>query len=203
MTTCQRWEAPSLLRRYESEVAEKYAKNRQANPNFRFQWPQREGTSLGAIARQALHEMTAGRCSYCDAYPFQHVGPECIDHFRPKSRVEFYPLVCQWENLFLSCAACNHAKQDDWEATLLRPDEPDFDFARYFLYQSDSGELHPNPAAPATDQLRAADTIRIFDLNRAPACFARRSAVKSMLRAMEEDILEFGYRFLLPLCRDV
>jgi hypothetical protein len=34
--------------------------------------------------------MTAEHCSYCDGHPLNATGIETVDHFRPKSRPEFY-----------------------------------------------------------------------------------------------------------------
>src|SRR5690349_9976779 len=85
-----------------------------------------------------------------------------------------------WENLFLSCWACNAAKREQWDEALLRPDVSDFRFERYFEYRFDTGEIGPNQAAPEIDQSRARSTIAILDLNRSGACASRRRAVQLM-----------------------
>jgi uncharacterized protein (TIGR02646 family) len=142
--------------------------------------------------------MTAEHCSYCDACPIDGTGEETIDHFRPKGRPEFYELVCEWSNLFLACSACNNAKQNQWDEALLRPDDPDFGFERYFEYHHDSGRLLPSTTASPEDQERARRTIEIFDLNRRGACSNRRRTVEWIKRRSPEVD---GYRFLIPLCQ--
>lgn len=127
------------------------------------------------------------------------MGDETVDHFRPKSRPEFYELVCAWTNLFLVCSACNHAKRELWDEALLRPDDPEFRFERYFEYRFDSGEVQPAPTASPEDQARARRTIEILDLNRVGACFSRRLTVRC-LRRFSEDRDALGYRYLIPLC---
>ena len=103
----------------------------------------------------------------------------------------------------LVCSACNGAKLDQWDEALLRPDEEGYRFLRFFCYRADTGELKPNPGASTHDQHRAQRSIDILDLNRAGACELRRQVAKMMQNASsEEELTVFGYRFLLPLCRD-
>jgi uncharacterized protein (TIGR02646 family) len=190
------------LERNSIEVTQTYKERRTANPSYRFQWPKCEGQSLYAVIREALAFMTDSRCAYCDGYPIDDTGEEQVDHFRPKTRPEFYHLVCAWENLFLTCSACNKAKLHQWDDKLLRPDEQGFDFSRYFTYRTDSGDLVPNNAASPEDQNRAKTTISMLNLNRAGACIARRNMVRSLLAPSPvEEIESFGYRFLIPMCQ--
>jgi uncharacterized protein (TIGR02646 family) len=152
------------------------------------------------VARDALAGMTAHHCSYCDGYPLNATGNDEIDHFRPKSREEFYELVCAWENLFLICSRCNGAKRDRWEPALLRPDALTYAFDRYFLFRFDTGALEPAPDLTEGDRHRASQTIELLELNRTDACIARLAAVKMIRRRESEDELEdVAYRFLIPL----
>src|SRR5690349_19293380 len=109
MNPCQRGAVPELLVRYGHLIGKDYATKRRADAAYRFQWPKREGQWLYAIAYTALGAVTDQHCAYCDGYPIDATGEEQIDHFRPKSRPEFYELVCTWDNLFLICSACNKA----------------------------------------------------------------------------------------------
>jgi uncharacterized protein (TIGR02646 family) len=204
MTPCTRGAEPEVLAREGAQIGRDYAEKRRVMPGFRFQWPRRGGRSVLEVVREALTAMTAGHCSYCDGHPIDATGAETVDHFRPKGDPAFYEIVCAWTNLFLTCTACNHAKGEQWEEALLRPDEPDFRFERYFEYRFDSGELHPSAAASADDQLRARRTIEILRLNRPGACMSRRRTVRSFLHPTARDSLEdAAYRYLIPLCRDV
>lgn len=112
--------------------------------------------------------------------------------------------VCTWTNLFFTCTACNHAKGEQWDEALLRPDDPGFSFERYFEYRFDSGQLHPARAATPDEQLRARTTIDILCLNRAGACTSRKRAVRYIMRATtQDDFADEAYRYLIPLCREV
>lgn len=200
MRPCQRGVTPELLRKYGLEIGKEYGAKRRSDPTHCFRWPMREGQSLYAIARQALSVMTDGRCSYCDGHPIDAMGESQIDHFRPKSRDEFYELVCAWENLFLTCSSCNKAKMDKWDEALLRPDAPDYEFLNYFQYRTDTGTLEPSAAATPEDQYRARTTIRLLDLNRTGACIMRKICVRMMLTSSSDELEDLGYRFLIPLC---
>jgi len=152
------------------------------------------------VVRAALSAMTDGRCAYCDGYPLRATGRDEIDHFRPKTRIEFYGLVCAWENLFLICHACNSAKHDQWDEALLRPDTK-YVFERYFFYRFDTGELRPAPDLDVESNHRVERTIVILDLNRADACKARMRTLKEIQRRHSDDeLVDMAYRFLIPLC---
>lgn len=200
MQGCRRGDAPELLAKHGPEIGAEYARRRREDPSYRFQWPQRSGQKLYDVARAALATMTAQRCSYCDAYPLDATGYEEIDHFCPKTREAFYELVCAWENLFLICSHCNGAKRDQWDAALLRPDDPGYSFERYFLFNFHTGELEPAPDIPESDRLRALRTIEILEINRSGTCLARLKAVKEIVRRRSDDELaDVPYRFLIPL----
>jgi uncharacterized protein (TIGR02646 family) len=200
MQGCHRGPAPELLARYGREIGAEYARKRREDPKYRFQWPHRGGQKLHVIARAALAEMTAHRCSYCDGYPLNATGNDEIDHFCPKSHEAFYELVRAWENLFLICTSCNGAKQDQWEPALLRPDDSGYAFGRYFLFNFNTGALEPAPDITGADRHRALQTIEILELNRTGACTARLTAVKTIRRRESDDELaDVAYRFLIPL----
>lgn len=200
MQACRRGDAPELLVRYGPEIGAAYVRQRREKPADPFRWPRRDGQSLYVVARAALAEMTVHRCSYCDGYPLNATGADEIDHFRPKSRAEFYELVCAWENLFLICSRCNGAKHDRWDPALLRPDDLEYAFGRYFLFRFDSGALDPAPGITDEDRHRALRTIAILDLNRTDACTARLKTVKEIQRRQsDEELADMAYRFLIPL----
>jgi uncharacterized protein (TIGR02646 family) len=200
MQECRRGPAPELLADHGPAIGAEYARRRREDPKYRFQWPQRGGLKLYEVARAALAEMTAHRCSYCDGYPLNATGKDEIDHFCPKTHEAFYELVCAWENLFLICTRCNAAKHDQWEPALLRPDDSAYTFDRYFLFNFETGELEPAPDIAADDRHRALRTIEVLELNRTGACKARLTAVKTIRRRESDDELaDVAYRFLIPL----
>ena len=199
MMPCARTPAPDWLKKHQEEMTSKYLKKRQGGKSFH--WPQREGKKIYDIVRNALREMTDGHCSYCDACPVTATGKEKIDHFRPKSRLEFYHLAYAWDNLFYTCSACNGAKKEKWDERLLKPDDPDYDFERYFLYQSDSGKLEANPGAANDEKERAELTIAIFNLNRDGSCEMRKREERRLRGLKEDDLSDAAYRFLIPFVR--
>jgi uncharacterized protein (TIGR02646 family) len=199
MQRCLRGPAPDLLAKHGPEIGATYARQRRDNSKHRFQWPRRDGQSLYVVVRAALIEMTAHHCSYCDGFPLNATGSDEIDHFHPKSREEFYELVCAWDNLFLICVRCNKAKRNRWEPALLRPDDVDYAFDRYFIFRFDSGALEPAPGITEGDRHRALQTIEILELNRSGTCQARLTAVKTIQRRLSDDELaDVPYRFLIP-----
>lgn len=203
MIPCVWGPEPEVLAREGAQLGRDYAERRRTEAGYSFRWPQRGGRSMLEVVREALAAMTEGRCSYCDGHPIGALAKETVDHFRPKSRPEFYELVCAWTNLFLTCTACNHAKREQWDEALLRPDEPGFSFERYFEYRADSGRLEPATRASFDDQQRARRTIEIFDLNRPGTCKSRARAMHSIRRASVAELEDEGYRFLIPLCREL
>lgn len=202
MTPCIRGPAPEVIEREGAQIGRDYTARRRENPRFRFQWPHRDGQSLFDVVREALAAMTAEHCSYCDGHPLDATGVETVDHFRPKGRPEFHELVCTWTNLFLTCTACNHAKREQWDELLLRPDFADFRFEDYFEVRFDSGILEPAAAANAAEQQRARRTIEILNLNRPGLCKNRLRIIREMQRSdVADEPDSWAYRYLLPLCR--
>jgi uncharacterized protein (TIGR02646 family) len=203
MIPCTRGPEPEALARDAVQIGRDYAARRREDPSHSFRWPRRGGRSLLEVAREALSAMTAGHCSYCDGHPLGATSVETVDHFQPKSLPEFYELVCTWTNLFLTCSSCNHAKREQWDEALLRPDDPAFRFERYFEVRFDSGKLEPAAAASPQEQERARRTIEILGLNRADARSSRLRVVRWMRRSNAEDepADSWPYRYLLPLSR--
>jgi hypothetical protein len=122
------------------------------------------------------------------------------DQFQP--RAAFCELAYTWTNLFLACSACNRAKGERWDELLLRPDDPDFRFERYFECDFATGELRPAPTAAPEEQARAHRTIEVLRLNRADTCKSRKRTLW-VLRHMPSDIGEddLAYRYLIPIFR--
>jgi uncharacterized protein (TIGR02646 family) len=141
--------------------------------------------------------MTQGHCSYCDGFPLGNMDQPAVDHLRPKGDPRFYELVCQWDNLYVACTACNGHKREQWDERLLAPDASSYQFERFFSYDSLTGELRPNVGAAPADQERAQRTIEIFGLNRAQTCRARLREAKA--KVVAEHVDERPYRFLAPL----
>ena len=176
---------------------DRYTKNRVANPGHQFQWPDIAGKPLNQHLLPDLRALTDGHCAYCDQYPLRK-AEESIDHFLPKSDPAFYGLVCQWENLYLSCISCQ-SWSNQYVPALLRPDETGFSFGRYFVYDFFNHRIAINELATAADQHRAETTIRLFKLNEDGNPGARRIALDRWSKTDPDErvIDDFNFRYLL------
>jgi uncharacterized protein (TIGR02646 family) len=131
-------------------------------------WPQWKTRKINHVLFALLCHQTADHCSFCDGYPMtDDMTSETIEHFRPKSGPHARPdLRLTWDNLFACCSGCQNAKRDQWADALLKPDEPDYSFNRYFSCQFTTGKLVPKRRLPEADRIRAEKTIQLYDLNR-------------------------------------
>ncbi|MFZ5442212.1 MAG: hypothetical protein ACOZQL_19545 [Myxococcota bacterium] len=193
MTPFTRGSPPAVLVEVAQEATKSFVERRARNPSAEFKWPQRDGRSILEPIRDALAALTHDHCSYCDGFPIDSTGKKEIDHFKPK--FEFPDEAFSWPNLYLVCSACNGVKLAVWNEQLIRPDEPGYQFDRYFFIDGVTGELHPNPAASPADRARALETIRVFGLQRSGLCIERRKAIMSIRAAGDQSN---PYRFLDP-----
>ena len=122
--------------------------------------------------RQALGEMQGWRCAYCE----ESLDVERhIDHFRPKMR--YRELTFAWTNLFLSCDSkdsCGHYKDGagklgkGYGAAKYDPRDlvdPCIEDPSEFLYFHSDGSVRQRRKLPAEKARRAAETLRVFNLN--------------------------------------
>jgi uncharacterized protein (TIGR02646 family) len=177
-------------------VGDDYAQRRSEKPGHQFRWPSVDGKRLNKHLVPLLDILTDAHCAYCDNYPLRD-HEDSIDHFLPKSNPAFYTLVCQWENLYLSCGSCQKSKREQYVPALLRPDEFHYSFSRFFVYNYRTHQILANPGATADEQNRATITIAVFGLNNTGHCIARRHAVERYEKTMDPDLSDFSYRFML------
>ncbi len=130
-------------------------------------------------AKDALAEMSHGKCAYCEA-PINARRSGQVEHFRPKSL--FPTLAYDWNNYFLGCDGCNGAKSDKWprRGSYLRPDEGDP--PRRLEFTAD-GEVNAKRQRGA-----AARTVEDFELNRAWLVRPRKTAIGVVLEDLESLI---------------
>ncbi len=103
-----------------------------------------------------------GKCAFCEsALDISDFAQ--IEHYHAKT---VYPhLVFDWANLFLACAYCNTQKRNaDHAGVILKPDVDDGE--QHFWFNPLTGELEASSP-------RAAETIRICELNRVGLCKER------------------------------
>jgi len=163
--------------------------------------------------KQILSEVTQSHCSYCDVILNNNYE---IDNFFPKN--QFPEIANDWKNLYLCCSECSKYKKKNIENDLLRPDENDYYFEKYFICDFEYGIIYPNPVATEFERKRAELTINHFKLNRKQLVDSRLSeynrfkqilyVVKSNAELKGEkfdiknygdilDIDKYSYRFFL------
>ena len=78
---------------------------------------------------------------------------------------------------------------------LLKPDEADYEFSRYFMCDYASGRIEVNPGASSPDQKRANETLRLYRLNEDKLPLARRHELENWLNPRKtRDLEEFSFR---------
>lgn len=190
----QRPAAPQWLTEKSQRWGERYEQRLTRNPKSPFSWPQHGKQKINHLLLPLLRRMTDDHCTFCDVYQMVAEIRETIEHFKPKSK---YPREAfQWGNLFLCCDKCQGAKLEAFDTDLLKPDEAEYDFARYFIYKFASGELQPNPTASLLDQQRATVTIKLYGLNDGERPRARKRVFESYCQSANHDLALFSYRFM-------
>ncbi|MDM8557404.1 hypothetical protein [Candidatus Parabeggiatoa sp. HSG14] len=88
-------------------------------------------------------------------------------------------------------------KGDDFDEDLLKPDEENYDFEKYFDIKWATGELIPNSDASEKDQRRAEITIQLYKLNEYGKPEDRIEELKKFNDSLSPEIAHFSYRFFL------
>lgn len=137
-------------------------------------WDQQAPTTADRDALwNGLLEMQGDRCAYCEA---TLGSTRHIEHFRSRSR--FKNLTFSWSNLFGSCNeldSCGIYKDQKGRpydpADLIKPDEePPHIALRFFT----DGRVEPRADLPHGLARKAAETIRVFNLDEGGTLRARR-----------------------------
>lgn len=195
MMPCVRPEAPVALGQNAARWTAAYQQRRAEDPSARFAWPRVDGKPVNLAVLPVLLQMTQDHCAYCDGWEMNVTGEATIDHHRPKSR--FPELAFDWENLFPACEYCQgrHGKGERWDERALKPDDSDYNFARYFRYVHATGYLEPNPQASDEVQARALATIELLGLNRGnrPQC---RKRITKLYGAYPDEGRPYRFAFL-------
>lgn len=157
----ERLEEPAALRDGANKWAETWVRNQAEGKSWR--WPVKDGLPINQLILEPLRKQTASHCSFCDGFPVAALSVETIEHFYPKS--SFPEKAFEWRNLFYCCTRCQAAKKERFDIGILKPDETDYDFRRYFTCDYTTGEIGPNPTAGPDDQQRAQTTIEHYKLN--------------------------------------
>ncbi len=194
MMKAQRPAPPLWLTQKCQKWGQQYERKLATTPATQFAWPQYQRKRLNHWLLPLLRQMTEDHCSFCDVFQMVAEIRETIEHFKPKSQ---YPIEAyQWDNLFLCCDKCQSAKREFFDPALLKPDEIDYEFDRYFIFNFSSGELHPNPTSNTSDQNKASLTIEIYGLNTEGRPQARRRVFENYCQSTNPQIKDFSYRFM-------
>ena len=174
-----------------------WAELRDQNPSAQFKWYKIGKTTARDWALPALREMNQGHCSFCDAFPLEDRIKIPIEHFKPKSRPEFYGEAYAWSNLYYCCGICQAFKEDSWDDRLIRPDGPGYEFLKYFEFDYTTGAIRPSLLAHSDDQARAATTIEIYGLDHKTKRRERLRSLRIFSRGDSFEIDDFAYRDFL------
>lgn len=132
-----------------------------------------------------LIAMQGERCAYCEADISN--GSRHIEHFRQKGRDPTQTFV--WQNLFGSCGNPNTCgtykdKQGVYPpAVLIKPDQDDPD--QFLRFHSD-GSISVHTDLSDSDQERASETLRLFNLTDGSLRWQRQAAATGYLQTAEE-----------------
>ena len=195
-----RSDSPDFLKDKWEKWGKSYKNNRKKNSSFPFQWPTYTGVKINILLEPILARQTDDHCSFCDNFPIRS-NEDSIDHFKPKSRLLYYDIVCQWENLYYCCQNCQQSKGEQYNNFLLRPDSENYSFDSYFIYSYSSHEINPNPTLDERERRKAKTSIDIFGLNDKGHIAARRISLERYVnkKTLNEDIEinDFPYRFTI------
>jgi uncharacterized protein (TIGR02646 family) len=180
---------PQHLEANASDWTATFVAGRAADPKFAFNW--RSQTCYREIKQQLL-QITQGHCAYCDG-PLGTESRETVDHFRPKA--QFPDLAYDWDNLFPCCDKCQSVKREQFDAALLKPDDPDYFFEHYFLVNYKTGELASLPDANVYPAVQV--TLQIFGLNSPSRNKARIREREQFDRDPSPILDDYNYRFFL------
>ena len=189
-------ECPDYLLECWEKLGKKYVNAKKKNPKYAFTW---YAEFCYPETRKLLTAMTQEHCAFCDGGDLGAMSRETLEHFRPKSRQEFYHLAYQWENLYPCCDRCQSEKLEKYDDALLIADGEGYAFNDYFMVDYTTGEILPNSLASAADQHRANTTIELYGLNVDSRKTIRKKELKRYLQRDEAtDVLDdFSYRYFL------
>lgn len=187
---------PDYLLECWEKLGQRYEDAKKENPKYTFNW---YADFRYTDTRKLLTAMTQAHCAFCDGGDLGAMSRETLEHFRPKSRQEFYRLAYQWENLYPCCDRCQSEKLEKYDDALLIADEEGYVFSDYFMVDYTTGEILPNSLASLADQHRATTTIELYGLNVDSRKTIRKKELKRYLQRDEatDALDDFSYRYFL------
>lgn len=136
---------------------------------------------------------TNNHCAFCDVYPLDIIGENQIplEHFEPKSRAE--NKAYSWSNLFPVCYPCTDSKKDQFNEMLLKPDDDDYEFEKYFFVTGD-GHLE---CLMNDKNSKASVTINTYKLNRSYLVKERKKHIRDYPKLKITNPNEYPFRYLI------
>ncbi len=152
MMEFKRGKAPKILKDNKEDWTDNYLNG------SAFHWHNKQSQLL-----EKLKDMTLSHCAFCDDIlsPIGSADGQ-IEHFRPKKKYKRYAFA--WNNLYPICDLCNGTKGERFDKLLLRADERDFKFSKWFRFDPNTFELKPMKLNP--NWKRAEITIKLYGLNK-------------------------------------
>jgi len=112
--------------------------------------------------RDELHKCFNDKCAYCETLTKITEAYAEIEHYKPKS--VYCESSHEWNNLLLSCGACNRKKSDNFptDHKILNPFDDEHP-EEHFIYvkNEENGWIELQPI-----DMRGANTVTCCDLNR-------------------------------------
>lgn len=179
-----------------AENAEEWTRrwmNKVNNPATKnnWDWYEIDGMPTNQCLLPLLCYDTKNHCSYCDKRPLR---VKEIDHFKPK--VEFPADAFAWENLFVVCKDCNYLKLSEFTDLILKPDEMEYEFEKYFYYDYITGKLEPKGEEGSIKYQRADITRIILKLNEFGLPEARKLISDNRATFQDYNIEIIPFRFI-------
>lgn len=175
--------------------SKRYSKTKTVNSSHVFRWATINKVRINSLLVPILLRMSNNHCHYCDKFPLLE-GDLTIDHFCPKGRSEFYSIAYQWENLFLSCNHCQTCKMENYDSDLLRPDDINYRFQNYFIYNFSTHELESNPLLSSIDTIKVVKTLEVFNFNHPSLLTMRRHAFERYQFDPIKNLADYPFRFV-------
>ncbi len=191
MRKFERKAAPECLRVNAKKYGKRWKIRHSKGKNWN--WYEYQNQQNEVVILDTLYPLTQNHCAFCDIQKVikGQIRPT-IEHFYPKEKYHF--LAYRWNNLFLCCDSCQSYKLAKFSRKLLKPDSLAYDFDKYFMFDFETGEIKPNESQSLHTQARAAETIKIYGLNKDSRPQARLNELEYYIITPFPTLVDFSYR---------
>lgn len=173
MKKLQRGDAPRHLKKNIAARTKKFLAELRADPKARPKDSYKSKTVLDSLSKSQF-----SKCAYCES-TFSETSFKRVDHFRPV--IDFPRQAFVWENLLLSCEACNQCKLDKFPSDaeggpIINPyeEDPHSHFKYIYIISEQNLEIQHLSKRGETSKL-------VYGLLRADLTLARNERVREFL----------------------